>query len=108
MGVNSLPKTVTRQHRGCDLNPNPTVLPISGQFLDLHGASIMQSSKGSNVTSVGWWVTPCDPTWHVSSCNNANIADCYTRIVYITHCTEILQLLIVLSDSAASPDILCK
>jgi len=21
MGVNSLPKTVTRQHRGCDLNP---------------------------------------------------------------------------------------
>ena len=24
MGVNSLPKTVTRQHRGCDLNPGPT------------------------------------------------------------------------------------
>ena len=26
MGVNSLPKTVTRQRRGCDLNPGPTAL----------------------------------------------------------------------------------
>ena len=25
MGVNSLPKTVTRQYRGCDLNPGPFV-----------------------------------------------------------------------------------
>jgi len=25
MGVNSLPKTVTRQRRDCDLNPGPTV-----------------------------------------------------------------------------------
>jgi len=25
MGVNSLPKTVTRQRRGCDLNPGPSV-----------------------------------------------------------------------------------
>ena len=24
MGVNSLPKTVTRQRHGCDLNPGPT------------------------------------------------------------------------------------
>ena len=24
MGVNGLPKTVTRQRRGCDLNPGPT------------------------------------------------------------------------------------
>ena len=24
MGVNSLPKTVTQQHRGCDLNPGPS------------------------------------------------------------------------------------
>ena len=23
--------------------------------------------KGGNVTSAGWQVTPCDPTWHVSS-----------------------------------------
>jgi len=25
MGVNSLPKTVTRKRRGCDLNPGPSV-----------------------------------------------------------------------------------
>ena len=25
MGVNSLPKTVTRQRRGCNLNPGPSV-----------------------------------------------------------------------------------
>ena len=24
MGVNSLPKTVTRQRRGCDVNPGPS------------------------------------------------------------------------------------
>jgi len=24
VGVNSLPKTVTRQRRGCDLNPGPS------------------------------------------------------------------------------------
>ena len=29
MGVNSLPKTVIRQHRGCVLNPGPSV-PESG------------------------------------------------------------------------------
>jgi len=29
MGVNSLPKTVTRQLRGCDLNPGPSA-PESG------------------------------------------------------------------------------
>ena len=40
MGVNSLPKTVTRQRRGCDLNPGPsapesstltTRLPLQGR-----------------------------------------------------------------------------
>ena len=29
MGVNSLPKTVTRQCRGCDLNPGPYTAPES-------------------------------------------------------------------------------
>jgi len=29
MGVNSLPKTVTRQRRDCDLNPGPSVLESS-------------------------------------------------------------------------------
>ena len=29
MGVNSLPKTVTRQRRGCDLNPGPSAREFS-------------------------------------------------------------------------------
>ena len=29
MGVNSLPKTVTRQRRGCDLNPGPSAPEFS-------------------------------------------------------------------------------
>jgi len=29
MGVNSLPKTVTRQRRGCDLNPGPSATESS-------------------------------------------------------------------------------
>ena len=29
MGVNSLPKTVTRQRRDCDLNPGPSALESS-------------------------------------------------------------------------------
>ena len=32
MGVNSLPKTVTRQRRGCDLNPGPSA-PVWATYL---------------------------------------------------------------------------
>jgi len=42
MGVNSLPKTVTRQHRDCDLNPNPTA-PESSM---LHSATERSSLVG--------------------------------------------------------------
>jgi len=45
MGVDSLPKTVTRQHRGCDLNQGPTApesntlttRPPSHLSLSIHG-----------------------------------------------------------------------
>jgi len=33
MGVNSLPKTVTRQRRGCDLNPSGLTAPESTRLL---------------------------------------------------------------------------
>ena len=33
MGVNSLPKTITRQRRGCDLNPDATAPESSTQPL---------------------------------------------------------------------------
>jgi len=44
MGVNSLPKTVTRQRRGCDLNPDPSVPEssmlttqlLSHHIIDMH------------------------------------------------------------------------
>ena len=35
MGVNSLPKTVTRQHRDCNLNPGPTALESSTLTIQL-------------------------------------------------------------------------
>jgi len=48
MGVNSLPKTVTRQRRGCDLNPGPSALESStlNTRLPSHpGASGMQGKR---------------------------------------------------------------
>jgi len=33
MGVNSLPKTVTRQRRDCDLNPGPSASECSTRLL---------------------------------------------------------------------------
>ena len=33
MGVNSLPKTVTRQRRGCDLNSGPSAPKSSSGFM---------------------------------------------------------------------------
>jgi len=37
MGVNSLPKTVTRKRRDCDLNPGPSALESS--TLTMHSAT---------------------------------------------------------------------
>jgi len=61
MGVNSLPKTVTRQRRGCDLNPGPTApesstlttrLPSSVLTkFHLHGEQIV--SRNNVVVMVG-------------------------------------------------------
>jgi len=39
MGVNSLPKTVTRQRQGCDLNPGPTALESSTLTTRLYQAT---------------------------------------------------------------------
>jgi len=36
MGVNSLPKTVTRQRRSCDLNPGPTESSTLTTWLPSH------------------------------------------------------------------------
>jgi len=56
MGVNSFPKTVTRQHRGCDLNPGLTVLESS--TLTNHSAteppwvSVNRESSTAGLTSI--------------------------------------------------------
>jgi len=59
--VNSLPKTVTRQRRGFDLNPGPSV-PESSTLTTRLPAGV----KGGNVTSAGWRITLFDRIWHAS------------------------------------------
>jgi len=39
-----------------------------------YSTSLIGWGKGRNVTSAGWQVTLCDPTWHVSSCSGAVLA----------------------------------
>ena len=46
MGVNSLPKTVTRQRRGCDLNPGPSAPESSTLPLgNLLGLNILEQTS---------------------------------------------------------------
>ena len=98
MGVNSLPKTVIRQRRGCDLNLGP-IAPESSTLttrLPSHPASQVDATSrnsfargrraGGNVSSAGWQVTLCDLIWHVSSrsgeaCSELTAVDC----VHIVH-----------------------
>jgi len=60
MGVNSLPKTVTRQRRDCDLNPGPPATESSTLTTRLpsHPAWLVWRK---------WGNATCDPIWHVSS-----------------------------------------
>jgi len=54
MGVNSLPKTVTRQRRGCDLNPGPTA-PES---------STLTTQIPSHLNHMYWlYITSCCSTY---------------------------------------------
>jgi len=73
MGVNSLPKTVTRQCRGCDLNPGPSV-PESSTLttrLSSHPSLwlrcrycydaatwLVDARAGSEVRTTDWWTLP--------------------------------------------------
>jgi len=52
MGVNSLPKTVTRQHRDCDLNPGPSVPESSTLTTQLPGHPKFVVYSGTSVWSV--------------------------------------------------------
>jgi len=60
MGVNSLPKTVTRQRRDCDLNPGPSV-PESSTLttrLPSHPRGQKTLQKLGRIQVLGW--TPTD------------------------------------------------
>jgi len=47
MGVNSLPKTVTRQCHGCDLNPGPSA-PASGTLTTRLPSHCLNSNNNDN------------------------------------------------------------
>ena len=49
MGVNSLPKTVTRQRRGCDLNPGPSAPESNTLTLGYRATNFIIYNKFSNV-----------------------------------------------------------
>jgi len=61
MGVNSLPKTVTRQRRGCDLNPSPSA-PSECSTLTTR----LPSHPSSCYISINWlidWLIEFSATW---------------------------------------------
>jgi len=53
MGVNSLPKTVTRQRRGCDLNPGPSAPECSTLNTRLGSSSSSSSSSVETLLMYG-------------------------------------------------------
>jgi len=55
MGVNSLPKTVTRQRRGCDLNPGPAVPESSRLTIRLLG----WCCECDTLFTSGLWMMSC-------------------------------------------------
>ena len=77
MGVNSLPKTVTRQRRGCDLNPGPSA-PESSKLTTWPPSHYYSSAAYSVATggimlltcpSICACVCACVPEWsHSQAC----------------------------------------
>ena len=62
MGVNSLPKTVTRQRRGCDLNPGPSA-PESSTLtsrLPSHPVSAVKNHINFTADKLGCRLMACN------------------------------------------------
>jgi len=53
MGVNSLPQTVTRQRRGCDLNPGPSAPESSTLTTRLPSQPEWRNVTGHSITGGG-------------------------------------------------------
>jgi len=65
MGVNSLPKTVTRQHRRCDLNPGPSAPESSTlTILALAQSKIDKYSKLASTHIFYSFAIETAGTWH--------------------------------------------
>jgi len=58
MGVNSLPKTVTRQRRDCDLNPGPSAPESSTLTTRLYRATPGGHAGPSNTFEVFYYFVP--------------------------------------------------
>ena len=58
MGVNSLPKTVTRQRHGCYLNPGPTALESS---------TLTTQLPCHPIGSTGLYILQCRPVLHCTA-----------------------------------------
>jgi len=49
MGVNSLPKTVTRQRRDCDLNPGPVTDEFDNKHYNLEQVAAVLTTKSASL-----------------------------------------------------------
>ena len=76
MGVNSLPKTVTRQRRGCDLNPGPTAPESSTQPVGYRAtvwAPVHNRAQLTRVLSSAPSVTTSHRCMHIARFNRDDI-----------------------------------
>jgi len=55
MGVNSLPVTVTRQRRDCDLNPGPSALESSTLTTRLPSRPCVSGAKMAKLIGMLFW-----------------------------------------------------
>ena len=77
MGVNSLPKTVTRQRHGCDLNPGPSA-PESSTLTtrtqtQLECDSASASAETRHVNNPQSWLLCEQDIVHIASSPNSSI-----------------------------------
>ena len=96
MGVNSLPKTVTRQRRDCDLNPGPSapesstlttrlpslwttlVLPCRTQYRTDHEMELLPARRYANaVCTLQHW-----------DCLSVFLTDCQKPVLYQNGCSD--------------------
>ena len=110
MGVNSLPKTVTRHCRGCDLNPGPSARP-GGAVVRALGLRLRRSRvrlpavplSANDLAQVVHTYLPLSPSsivWYRSRGGDAGVPGLDDGVRSVRICVEFVQSLYVLMDSA--------